>query len=73
MTDLTFSRSAQIALPGGITSFNPFAMLARLVHGIRVYRDRNATRRELLLLTDRELNDIGLRRSDIETVACAIR
>lgn len=73
MTDLTFSRSAQIALPSGITRIRLTGLLARIAHAIRVRRDRAATRRDLHMLSDRELADVGLRRTEIETVVAAIR
>ena len=43
-------------------------MNAVLLRGYRAWKRREAMRRELLHLTDRELQDIGMSRSDIERV-----
>ncbi len=44
---------------------SPFA---RIATALRVWKHRRATRAELLRLTERELNDIGLCRADIDAV-----
>lgn len=44
-------------------------VFARVTEMITAWNDARITRRELNALTDRELNDIGLARGDIERVA----
>jgi uncharacterized protein YjiS (DUF1127 family) len=44
------------------------AMFISIVRRYRAWKRREATRHELLHLTDRELADIGISRSDIEWV-----
>jgi uncharacterized protein YjiS (DUF1127 family) len=39
-----------------------------LLRGYRAWQRREAMRRELMHLTDRELADIGISRSDIERI-----
>lgn len=45
--------------------------VARFFSMIATWNDARVTRRELNRLTDRELNDIGLTRGDIERIARA--
>ncbi len=44
-----------------------------LFAGIAAWNDRRVTRRELSKLSDRELEDIGLCRADIDTIVDQIR
>lgn len=44
-------------------------LVARLVEAVISWNDRRATRKALSQLSDRELDDIGLSRGDIERVA----
>jgi len=44
-------------------------MFLALIRFIRSWKDYNAAQRELGLLSDRELADIGISRSDIPRVA----
>jgi uncharacterized protein YjiS (DUF1127 family) len=44
-------------------------LLSHVVSALRTWRRYNATVRELSLLTDRELADLGLMRSQISSVA----
>ncbi|MDP2739318.1 MAG: DUF1127 domain-containing protein [Pseudorhodobacter sp.] len=44
-------------------------VVARLFGAIAVWNDARQTRNELAKLTDRELDDIGLSRGDIDRVA----
>ena len=46
-----------------------FGFGAKLVAGLSAWRDARMTRNALHKLTDRELDDIGLSRGDIERVA----
>ena len=52
---------------------NTFVSLSVLISNVRAYMDRravyNATYRELQSLTDRDLNDLGLSRSNIGSIA----
>jgi uncharacterized protein YjiS (DUF1127 family) len=43
-------------------------ILHRLFRGYQAWKRREAMRRELMQLTDRELADIGISRSEIERV-----
>jgi len=61
MADLDLSRShAQLGL-----SRKP-SLFVTLLNAVRDWNDARATRKMLSSLTDRELNDIGLSRSDID-------
>lgn len=42
--------------------------LARIAEALRIWQHRRETRAELERLTERELNDIGLCRADIDDV-----
>ncbi len=44
-------------------------MLAYIARLIQAWKRYNAVRRELSFLTDRELADIGITRSDIDRIA----
>lgn len=43
-------------------------MFARLIDAVMLWNDARRTRRALARLSDRELNDIGLTRSDIDSI-----
>ena len=43
-------------------------MFARLIDAVTLWNDARLTRRALARLSDRELNDIGLTRSDIDGI-----
>ena len=62
MAVFAHSRPVAEGLFGGAFSFGGvFATIA-------AWNDRRVTRRELMKLSDRELEDIGLCRADIDTV-----
>ena len=44
------------------------SVVRRLIDAVAAWNDRRITRNELSRLTDRELEDIGLTRGDIDTV-----
>ncbi len=44
-------------------------VLAQMIHGFASWNDARATRKALSKLSDRELDDIGLTRGDIDAVA----
>jgi len=46
-----------------------FGFVSRLVEAVISWNDRRATRKALAQLSDRELDDIGLNRGDIDRVA----
>ncbi|WP_104018833.1 DUF1127 domain-containing protein [Roseovarius nitratireducens] len=46
-----------------------FGLLSRIVEAVISWNDRRATRTALAQLSDRELDDIGLSRGDIDRVA----
>lgn len=62
MTTLATNRST-VASGVGTTSF-----FARFVSSVIAWNDQRVTRKSLSRLTDRELDDIGLVRGDIETL-----
>jgi uncharacterized protein YjiS (DUF1127 family) len=45
-------------------------MFASIVRRYQAWKRYETLRRELSQLTDRELSDIGLNRSDIDRIAC---
>lgn len=49
--------------------FSVFTVLAGLVGRIAAWNDARMTRKALSRLTDRELDDLGLVRGDIEDIA----
>lgn len=51
------------------TTSRPNGILTRLVSLLTAWNDTRVTRNSLSRLTDRELDDIGLCRGDIEKVA----
>ncbi|WP_209424902.1 DUF1127 domain-containing protein [Pararhodobacter sp. SW119] len=60
------AQTRPIALGGGFS-------FAGLFTAFSAWNDRRITRRELAKLSDRELEDIGLCRADIDTVIDQIR
>lgn len=58
---------------GAETVFHLVEGIDRLLTGIRSHFERVATRRELELLSDDQLNDIGLRRGDIDALMFRVR
>lgn len=62
------TRPVQGSIGGGLSTF--FATLTeRLVQ----WNDLRATRKALARLTDRELDDIGLTRGDLENISAHLR
>ncbi len=53
----------------GLAPGKVIPMLSRLIHAFRVWRRYETSLRELGRLGDRELADIGVRRSEIQRVA----
>ncbi len=53
----------------GLARGKVIPMLSRLIHAFRVWRRYETSLRELGRLGDRELADIGVRRSEIQRVA----
>ncbi|WP_102222718.1 DUF1127 domain-containing protein [Acidimangrovimonas sediminis] len=51
---------------GAITTFRTIQGLSTIVHALRDWNDTRLTRNALDKLTDRELDDIGLCRGDID-------
>ncbi len=47
----------------------PLGFLTKLAAALSAWRDARTTRGELNRLSDRELDDIGIARSDIERIA----
>lgn len=60
MTDFANVRPMGAAMDGSV--------LRRLLGAVTAWNDRRITRNELARLSDRELEDIGLSRGDIDTV-----
>lgn len=61
MSTMEMNRGAAVGGVGNVVA-NLFSMLS-------AWNDARVTRRELNSLSDRELNDIGLARGDIERIA----
>ncbi|MBL3674822.1 DUF1127 domain-containing protein [Paracoccus aerius] len=61
MSTMEMNRSVAVGGVGNVVA-NVFSMLS-------AWNDARVTRRELNRLSDRELNDIGLCRGDIERIA----
>jgi uncharacterized protein YjiS (DUF1127 family) len=51
---------------GAITTFRAVTLIERALRALRNWNDARVTRKELSKLSDRELDDIGLCRADIE-------
>ena len=62
------SRPAQGLFGGRLST-----LVAATVAAIVAWNDARVTRAALSKLSDRELDDIGLSRSDIETISASIR
>ena len=61
MTDFTNVRPMTGAAEG-------LSFVRRLIEAVAIWNDRRITREELYRLSDRELDDIGLTRSEIDGV-----
>ena len=57
------------ALRGGFLGAGIGRHLSALFHAFRAWNDTRATRKALNRLTDRELEDIGLSRGDIDRLS----
>jgi uncharacterized protein YjiS (DUF1127 family) len=73
MAFFSLNRSANVAMPTVFNGFGAGNLLARLSAALRVWNDKRTTRAELDMLSDRELADIGLTRSDIARVIDDLR
>lgn len=62
------TRPAQGLIGGGLSAF-----FAALVERVVQWNELRATRRALARLSDRELDDIGLTRGDLENIAAHLR
>lgn len=56
---------------GAITAFKAIQFFSSLAGAIAAWNDARITRNALAKLSDRELDDIGLCRGDIEAIAAA--
>lgn len=63
------SRPVADGVFGGTLRFSPSDLIARFV----AWNERRVTRRELANLSDRELEDIGLCRGEIDAVVSKLR
>lgn len=54
---------------GAITAYGLVQTVARTGERLRAWNNARVTRAALFRLTDRELDDVGLTRSDIERIA----
>ena len=63
------NRFIMSAIDGFPTATRPAGLFARLNAAVQHWLDVRDTRNALYRLTDRELNDIGLSRVDIEHIA----
>ncbi len=69
MAFFTQSRPVADGVFGGVSGLSLTSLWARLV----AWNDRRSTRNELMKLSNRELEDIGLSRSEIDTVVARLR
>lgn len=61
------AKHAMPAIPAGNIRITPISALAlQMSHAIRVYFEREAIRRQLHAMSDRELADMGVARSGID-------
>lgn len=65
---MTFYAQSRIHTEEVLAGFQGLS-LGALIATLKTWNDERITRRELNALSDRELSDIGLSRSDIDTVA----
>lgn len=64
---MTFYAQSRIHTEQVLAGFQGLS-LGGLIATLKTWNDERITRRELNALSDRELADVGLRRSDIESV-----
>jgi len=69
MAFFTQSRPVADGVFGGVSGLSISSLWARVV----AWNDRRSTRNELMKLSDRELEDIGLCRADIDDVVDRLR
>lgn len=69
MAFFTQSRPVADGVFGGVFGLSLGGLWARIV----AWNDRRITRKELMKLSDRELEDIGLSRADIDAVVDRMR
>lgn len=65
---MTFYAQSRIHTEEVLAGFQGLS-LGAFIATLKTWNDERITRRELNALSDRELSDIGLSRSDIDTVA----
>lgn len=63
MAAIETSRPAPL---GAITTYRTVNLISNALNAIKVWNDTRITRKALAALTDRQLDDIGLCRGDIE-------
>lgn len=68
MTVLNTSRAVPL---GSVTLFRLVMLVERAIDGVSAWRRARETRRQLSLLSDEQLDDIGLSRTEIALVASA--
>lgn len=54
---------------GAITTYRAISAVSRAFRAVSVWNDARATRNSLSKLSDRQLDDIGLCRGDIDRIA----
>ena len=69
---MTFYAQSRIHTEQVLAGFQGLS-LGALIATLKTWTEERITRRELHALTDRELSDIGLNRSDIDVVAKGLR
>ena len=69
---MTFYAQSRIHTEQVLAGFQGLS-LGALIATLKTWNEERITRRELHALTDRELSDIGLNRSDIDVVAKGLR
>lgn len=73
MAFFSLNRSAHVAMPTVFNGLSLHGLLTQFIAALRLWNDKRVTRSELDMLSDRELADIGLTRSEITRVVENLR
>jgi len=73
MAFFSLNRSAHQAAPTIFNGLSAGGIFAQMASGLRLWNEKRITRAELDMLSDRELSDIGLSRSDIARIVDDLR
>jgi uncharacterized protein YjiS (DUF1127 family) len=73
MAFFSLNRSAHQAAPSIFNGLSAGNVFAHMASSLRLWNEKRVTRAELEMLSDRELSDIGLSRSDITRIVEDLR